>query len=77
MIGHLIGAAGAVEAVAVIKSLEQGRIHPTIGFQNRDPECDLDYTVLGARSIDLPAVMSNSFGFGGHNATLLFKVWKE
>lgn len=77
MIGHLLGAAGSVEAVVVIKSMEQGRIHPTIGYQNHDPDCDLDYTVVGARSVDLPAVMSNSFGFGGHNATLVFKAWKE
>lgn len=75
MIGHLLGAAGAVEAIAAIKALEQGVVHPTIGFRHRDPDCDLDYITKGARTLPLETVLSNSFGFGGHNATLIFKQY--
>lgn len=76
MIGHLLGAAGAVEAIAAIKSLEEGVVHPTVGYLQPDPECDLDYMTQGARNLPLETVLSNSFGFGGHNASLIFKVWK-
>lgn len=75
MIGHLLGAAGAVEAIITVKSLVEGRIHPTIGHQLPDPDCDLDYVTEGARHVSLDAAMSNSFGFGGHNASLIFKAW--
>lgn len=77
MIGHLLGAAGAVEAVICIKALEEGFIPATIGLINRDEECDLDYVPLTGRKAVLKYAMSNSLGFGGHNATLLFKSWKE
>ncbi len=75
MIGHLLGAAGAVEAVICIKSLEEGFIPATIGLTNQDEECDLDYVPLTGRKAELKYAMSNSLGFGGHNATLLFKGW--
>ena len=76
MIGHLMGAAGAVEAVACIKSLETGTIHPTINYETPDPECDLDYVPNQARQTNPRTILSNSFGFGGHNATLIFTAWK-
>ena len=77
MIGHLMGAAGAVEAVACAKTLETGIIHPTINYEHPDPECDLDYVPNVAREVRPRTILSNSFGFGGHNATLLFKRWEE
>jgi 3-oxoacyl-[acyl-carrier-protein] synthase II len=76
MIGHLMGAAGAVEAIACIKSIETGMIHPTINYETPDPECDLDYVPNQARETDPRIVLSNSFGFGGHNATLIFQAWE-
>jgi 3-oxoacyl-[acyl-carrier-protein] synthase II len=72
MIGHLLGAAGGVEAVISIKAIETGVIPPTINYEEPDPDCDLDYTPNHARRLPVRAAMSNSFGFGGHNATLLF-----
>lgn len=72
MIGHLLGAAGAVEAVACIKSINEGVVHPTINLDEPDPECDLDYVAGEARKMDVGAVLSNSFGFGGQNVTLVF-----
>jgi 3-oxoacyl-[acyl-carrier-protein] synthase II len=77
MIGHLLGAAGAVEAVICIKALEEGFIPATIGLTNQDEECDLDFVPLTGRKAELKYVMSNSLGFGGHNATLLFKAWND
>ncbi|NIV33577.1 MAG: beta-ketoacyl-ACP synthase II [Anaerolineae bacterium] len=76
MIGHLLGAAGAVEAIACIKSLETGVIHPTINYETPDPECDLDYVPNQARETHPRSVLSNSFGFGGHNGTLVFAAWE-
>ncbi|MCS7171051.1 MAG: beta-ketoacyl-ACP synthase II [Aquificaceae bacterium] len=73
MIGHLLGAAGAVEAVATVKTIETGFIPPTINLENPDPECDLDYVPNRAISHDVNYALSNSFGFGGTNACLLFK----
>ncbi|WP_432663570.1 beta-ketoacyl-ACP synthase II [Wukongibacter baidiensis] len=75
MIGHLLGAAGAVEAIASIKALEENYIHGTIGYNVKDEDCDLDYVVNEGRRVDLEYVLSNSFGFGGHNASLVFKKW--
>jgi len=72
MMGHMLGGAGAAEAVACVRALETGIVPPTINLTDPDPECDLDYVPLTARNIDMKAVMSNSFGFGGHNATLIF-----
>jgi 3-oxoacyl-[acyl-carrier-protein] synthase II len=76
MIGHLMGAAGAVEAIACIRSLETGIIHPTINYETPDPECDLDYVPDQARQTHPRTAMSNSFGFGGHNATVIFGRWE-
>ncbi len=73
MTGHLLGAAGGIEAVAVIESLRHGVIPPTINLHAKDAECDLDYVPNKARRADVRAAMSNSFGFGGHNATLVFR----
>jgi 3-oxoacyl-[acyl-carrier-protein] synthase II len=72
MTGHAVGAAGAVEAVATIMTLRERLIPPTINYQTPDPECDLDYVPNRARPTQISYAMSNSFGFGGHNATLIF-----
>jgi 3-oxoacyl-[acyl-carrier-protein] synthase II len=77
MVGHLMGAAGAVEAIACVKSLETGWVHPTINYEHPDPECDLDYVPNQARRLEPRVVLSNSFGFGGHNACLVFRRWEE
>lgn len=73
MIGHLLGAAGAVEAVATVKTIQTGIIPPTINLENPDPECDLDYVPNKAIEFPVRYALSNSFGFGGTNACLLFK----
>ena len=72
MMGHMLGGAGAAEAVVCVRAIAEGIIPPTINLTDPDPECDLDYVPLVAREARLDAVMSNSFGFGGHNATLVF-----
>ncbi len=72
MTGHLIGAAGALEAVASILAIQHSLLPPTINYQERDPECDLDYVPNVARPKRLTYVLSNSLGFGGHNSTLIF-----
>ena len=77
MIGHGFGAAGAIESVAAVKTLESGRIHPTINLETPDPACDLDYVPLTARTADVRVVLKNSFGFGGQNACLVFRRWDE
>lgn len=71
MIGHMMGAAGAVEAVACILTIRDGVIHPTINYETPDPECDLDYVPNVARKADVKVVLSNSFGLGGQNACLV------
>ncbi len=76
MIGHLMGAAGAVEGIACIKALETGLIHPTINYETPDPTCDLDYVPNEAREARPRTALSNSFGFGGHNATVIFRRWE-
>jgi 3-oxoacyl-[acyl-carrier-protein] synthase II len=76
MLGHLIGAAGAVEAIAVIKTLTDGIIHPTINYRVPDPDCDLDYVPNVARRANVRVAISNSFGFGGHNAVTVFRRWE-
>ena len=77
MTGHLLGAAGALEAVLSIKALQTQCIPPTINLTDPDPECDLDYVPHTARAVPLQAVLSNSFGFGGHNACLIFSQVQE
>ncbi len=72
-VGHTLGASGGIEAVACVKAIENNTIPPTINYEVPDPECDLDYVPNTARDARLDIVMSNSFGFGGHNASILFK----
>ena len=76
MIGHALGASGALESVAVIKTIESGTIHPTINYEHPDPDCDLDYVPNEARKQDVDIVLTNSFGFGGQNACLVFKKFE-
>lgn len=76
MIGHLLGAAGAVEFIATVLTLVHGVIPPTINLENPDPELDLDYVPNQARRQEVKVALSNSFGFGGHNATLLVKKFE-
>jgi 3-oxoacyl-[acyl-carrier-protein] synthase II len=76
MIGHTLGAAGGVEAVATVLQLTRGTLHPTINYQTPDPDCDLDYIPNQARAADIDVAMSNSFGFGGQNAVLVFKRYQ-
>jgi 3-oxoacyl-[acyl-carrier-protein] synthase II len=75
MTGHLMGAGGGVEAVACVRALETGTLPPTINLDTPDPECDLDYVPNVARQVPITTAMSNAFGFGGHNATLVFRRW--
>ena len=76
MTGHLLGAAGAIEAIICAKALEDGFIPPTIGYNTPDEGLDLDYVPNVGRKQDLQYVLTNSLGFGGHNAVLLLKKWK-
>jgi 3-oxoacyl-[acyl-carrier-protein] synthase II len=73
MIGHLLGAAGAVEAIATLLCMNHGVIHPTINYETPDPECDLDYVPNEARRADVRVAISNGFGFGGQNCTVVLK----
>ncbi len=77
MTGHLLGASGAVEAIFCILAVKEGFIPPTIGFKTVDSDCDLDYTVNEGVSKPIHYALSNSLGFGGHNATIVFKRWEE
>lgn len=77
MTGHLLGAAGAVEAIVCVKCVQDNYIPPTIGYKVPDEECDLDYVPNKGRSGEVKYAMSNSFGFGGHNAVILLKKWSE
>lgn len=76
MIGHLLGAAGAVEAIITALSIKNGLVHKTAGYKTPDPECDLDYCVDGNRKKDIKVALSNSLGFGGHNATICLKKYE-
>lgn len=77
MIGHLLGAAGAVEFIICVKYIQEGFIHQTVGYQVPDEECDLDYVTEGPLEMDVKYALSNSLGFGGHNATLLVKRFED
>ncbi len=76
MTGHLLGAAGAVEAIATIKTIQEGVLHPTINYEHPDPQCDLDCVPNEARRAQVQVALSNSFGFGGQNACLVFQSWE-
>ena len=76
MIGHMWGAAGVVEGIFTAKTLQTGIVPPTINIEEMDPECDLDYTPKHARNANVKIALSNSFGFGGINGSLLFKKWE-
>ena len=76
MTGHLLGAAGGVEAIATTLALHHGILPPTINYEKPDPECDLDYIPNQARKQDVDFALSNAFGFGGTNATLAFKKYR-
>ncbi|KKL98009.1 hypothetical protein LCGC14_1828720 [marine sediment metagenome] len=73
MTGHLLGAAGGIEAIACLLAIENSIIPPTINYENKDPKCDLDYVPNKARKVDVGVALSNSLGFGGHNAVLAFQ----
>lgn len=77
MTGHLLGAAGGVEAVICALALTRGKLPPTINIFNQDPECDLDYVPNAPREADVRVALSNSFGFGGHNATIILRKYEE
>lgn len=77
MIGHALGGAGAIEAVACIKTILESKIHPTINYSEADPDCDLDYVPNKARAQEVNTVLSNTFGFGGQNACLVFRKFEE
>lgn len=76
MIGHLLGGSGSVELVGCAKSIESGKVHPTRNYTTPDPECDLDYIPGEAREVEVKSLLKNSFGFGGHNATVAFKKFE-
>ena len=75
MIGHLLGAAGGVEAIATVLSLKNQKIHQTINVDNQDPECDLDFNTSGSKDVNIKYALSNSFGFGGTNGSLIFSKY--
>ena len=77
MTGHMIGAAGAIEAAICILTIQNGIIPPTINYVNQDPECDLDYVPNVARRASVKTTLSNTFGFGGHNSSLIIRKYSE
>jgi 3-oxoacyl-[acyl-carrier-protein] synthase II len=77
MTGHLLGASGEVEAIFSTLAIREGVIPPTINYQTPDPQCDLDYVPNQPRKVSPKHVMSNSFGFGGHNATLVISRFEK
>ena len=77
MTGHLLGASGAIEAIACILAIRDNTVPPTINYEKPDPECDLDYVPNEARNVNVSVCMNNSFGFGGHNAVLVIREFQE
>ena len=75
MIGHLLGAAGGVEALVTVLSLKNQKLHQTINVENQEPECDLDFNILSSKDVDIKHALSNSFGFGGTNGSLVFSKY--
>ena len=75
MTGHLLGGAGALETMVCAKVIGENKIPPTINLENQDPECDLNYTPLVAQTADVKVTLSNSFGFGGHNACIMLREY--
>jgi 3-oxoacyl-[acyl-carrier-protein] synthase II len=73
LVGHMMGASGSVEAVVAVLSIQDNKVHQTVNLNTPDPECDLDYIAEGSRDLEVNKVLSNSFGFGGHNACLVFE----
>jgi 3-oxoacyl-[acyl-carrier-protein] synthase II len=76
MVGHLLGAAGAISAAVAILAVHDGVVPPTINLENPDPECDLDYVPNTARQMPVRAALANGFGFGGQNAVVAFKAYR-
>jgi len=76
MIGHLLGASGAVEFVATVLTIVHQTVHPTINLEVPDPDCDLNYTPLRARPMEVNVALSNSFGFGGHNVCIALRRYQ-
>lgn len=76
MTGHMLGAAGAAEIIASALALKEGVVPPTVGLENPDPQCDLDYVPGKARKADITIALSNSLGFGGHNASVALRKFK-
>ncbi len=77
MIGHTLGAAGAIEAIVCVLSIRDGWVHPTINYEHFDPECDLDYVPNEARKVEVNCALKNSFGLGGQNAALIIGAWQN
>jgi 3-oxoacyl-[acyl-carrier-protein] synthase II len=75
--GHLLGAAGAVEAITAVMAMKNSMVPPTINYTTPDPDCDLNYTPNKPVAKEIKAVLSNTFGFGGHNASLVFKAYDK
>ena len=75
MTGHLLGAAGGIESIISVKTIQTGRIAPTINLEEPDPDCDLDYVPNEARAMQVRTVLSNNLGFGGQNATVVFRAF--
>ena len=73
MIGHVLGGAGALEGIATVLSIINQKAHPTINLENPDPECDLNYVPNKSANVNINYAMSNNFGFGGQNASIIFK----
>jgi 3-oxoacyl-[acyl-carrier-protein] synthase II len=76
MIGHMMGASGAIEAIVAMLACERGVVPPTINYEHPDPDCDLDYVPNEARSADVRYAMSTSVGLGGHNSAIIFGRWE-
>ena len=77
MTGHLLGASGGIEAIAALKAIEKQIVPPTINYMTPDPDCDLDYVPNTAEETQVNSVLSNTFGFGGHNAVVFMRKWQD